>query len=339
MASESNTKILSRDISLPSAHPSTGQETKDSQQRQPTSLNIRYHKPSTPDFSAPTILFLPFWGGSASTFEAVQLELSKRAPYHTSIAVSYPGTGSSRQEGISLATSPVDHDPPEDHDIPALAAHVAALLKDLGHGTDELSLIPSRKIVIYAHSMSAKVTWEVLRTLKSFNTLTVTGLLLLAPAPPGPLVLPTEMREQQLKAYDSLESATWTLKNMLTHKILDDEVIGKLARDCVGMNSGAKRGWIELGMKRDCLAAVEELATQLGAQVKQKGFEVKVLAGQEDKVETVERVKNDTVDVLGRLGFAVNFTVLPGVGHLLPIEAPEEVALALQALLSSSIGR
>lgn len=292
---------------------------------QPTEpLDIIYYKPLNVDASLPTVVFLPFWGGSASTFQAVQRRLSEARADHVSIAVSYPGTGSSIVDRKD--------DSPEDHDIPALAADVLALLKSLQR--DDMKLIPSHKIILCAHSMSAKVAWEVLDTLKgsaeqNFQT-TVTGLLLLAPAPLGPLKLPPEMAEQQLQAYNSLESATWTLENVLTYKQLGEEVIRTLARDCVNMTPGAKRGWIELGMKRDCLAVVRDIADTDSLR---RNLRVAVLVGDKDPVETADKVKKETVDVLTDLGFVVRLKIVAGVGHLLPVEAPEEVVLELEGLL------
>ncbi|KIW67345.1 hypothetical protein PV04_06606 [Phialophora macrospora] len=306
-------------------------------------LTIRYYKPSTPDRSAPTVIFLPFWGGSASTFEPVQLTLSKTHPSCTSVAVSYRGTGSrSGSEEMTSSLTP-EQDPPENYNIPALAADVVALLESLANDDDKQhDLIPSRTVVLCAHSMSAKVAWEVLHALTAsgkesiFNkTTTVKGLLLLAPAPPGPLELPAEMREQQLKAYNSLESAVWTLKNVLTHKDLADEVVRGLAADCVGMSPGAKRGWIELGMKRDCRGVVADIAHRIKAegQQRQGNLQLRVVVGEEDKVETVEKVKRETVDGLTQLGLDVTLSVVAEVGHLLPVEAPEEVAAELAKFL------
>jgi len=228
-------------------------------------------------------------------------------------------------------------DPVEIHDIPSLAADVLVLLQSLGSSEDESCMIPSGKVVLCAHSMSAKVAWELLHglTIRPDTSLTVTALLLLAPAPIGPLEFPAEMREQQLKAYNTLESASWTLRNVLTHKSLGDDVIARLARDCVSMSAGAKRGWIELGMKRDCLDVVRKVAAKLADQSDMQAFRVRVLVGEEDQVETAEKVKRETVDVLNELGFklVVESKVVAGVGHLLPVEAPEEVVTELGILL------
>jgi 3-oxoadipate enol-lactonase len=323
MSAVNSAKLFSRTIPLqPPARAKDAELTPQSS----VSLQIKCYKPLDQDPLSPTVLFLPFWGGSASTYEAVQVKLSETRPAHGSIAVSYRGTGDSTH---------TEHDTPEDNDIPALAVDVLALLDILrGDNDDGLSLIPSRKLVLCVHSMSAKVAWEVLSGLHAGGeTLEVTGLLLLAPAPVGPLVLPPEIRKQQLGAFESSESVRWTLENMIMHKVPDNDTLEKLASNAAGMSSAAKRGWVELGMQRESLEAVRNVATGLEGGSKLASFKVVALLGEQDKVETVEKVTRETVDVLTELGFAVCVRVIPGVGHLLPVEAPEEVVFELGKML------
>jgi pimeloyl-ACP methyl ester carboxylesterase len=240
--------------------------------------------------------------------------------------MSYRGTGESKRPDAEL-------DLPSHHSIPFLAADVLALLRS---GEVIEDLIPSHKLVIVAHSMSAKVAWEVLCGLSPTRSeatpeIEVVSVLLIAPAPPGPLELPPEMRQQQLIAYQTVESAKWTIANVLTHRPLSQEVIDRSAKDCAGMSPGAKRGWIEEGMKYSCVEAVRNLAaTHQGQSAKL----VRVLVGTEDVVETVGRVQSETVDLLQSLGgFAVNMRVLEGCGHLVPLEDPDSVVEEVGKLL------
>ena len=155
----------------------------------------------------------------------------------------------------------------------------------------------------------------------------VQSLLLLAPAPPTPLTLPSEVREQQLTAYDNAQNAKWTIENVLSSAALDEETVKSLVNDCVSMSEGAKRGWIEVGM----LESVEEM---LGAMGKEgKVVKIKALAGKKDNVETLERVEGETVETLRGLGFEVGLRVLEGCGHLIPIERGEVVVDELCSLV------
>ena len=180
--------------------------------------------------------------------------------------------------------------------------------------------------------MSAKIACEVLHTLSLGSQLKVSSLLLLAPAPPTPLVLPDELRQQQLTAYSTFESAKWTVANILMHKPLPDTMVDDLAHDATNMSEGAKRGWIELGMAHDCTPTLERMQDLVKSSPDSMP-KVVVLVGREDKVETVEKVQSAVVEPCTAAGWDVSMRVIEGVGHLLPVEAPDEVVVAVTELL------
>lgn len=297
--------VQSRNISLPLSGDTNIKHS---------SINILALPPSDPNTNLPTTVLLPFWGGNASTYASVLHHLAQQTPAPPALAISYAGTGSS--------PAPVP-DTPTAHSIPALASNVLAVLR---HEAIQ-DLLPSRKLVVCAHSMSAKVTWEVLRLLETSAPvleIQVVGVLLLAPAPPRPFALPVEMRMQQIEAYRNSEAAEFVVKNVLTARGLDERVYGEVVKGCVGMSEGAKRGWLEVGMKWDCEEALEGLA---------KRPPVRVLVGSCDKVESVDRVMTETVEVLRGKRFEVGASVVQGCGHLLPLEAAEETLQELKLLL------
>jgi pimeloyl-ACP methyl ester carboxylesterase len=309
--------------------------------RMPPPIQVRGYQPAVIDRKQAIIVFLPFWGGSAETNDNVQDRLAISHPMVPSFSLSYPGTGFQPQ--TASKGGPAEHlendaDAPEDHDIPALAECVLKLLDwireifEVAQKTDRQRHL---KVVLCAHSMSAKVNWEVLHALsKEDNPRTsITGLLLLAPAPIEPLVLPPETARQQLIAYDNLESATWTIRHILTSSPLAEDVVDKLAQDCVAISPAARRGWIELGMKYDCTDTVQSLARTLNASEVQRQLPIKILVGEHDRVETPEKVRTQTVEVLQQLGLLARMKVVPDVGHLLPVEATNEVVAALREML------
>ena len=257
-----------------------------------------------PSTSLPTIILLPFWGGNASTYTSVLSSLARQTPTPPTLALSYRGTG------FSPAPDP---ETPEAHNIPALAADVLQVLRQ----EEVQDLLPSRKLALCAHSMSVKVTWELIRLIESTDlAIEVVGVLLLGPAPPGPFELPPEMRKQQLEAYRGIEGAEFVVRNVLTARTLNEEVYAEVARECVGMCEGAKKGWIELGMQWDCRESLDRILEKPP---------VRVLVGEEDKVETPGRVRDETVQGLSEKGFNVEVRTVQGCGHLLPVEAAEEV--------------
>jgi 3-oxoadipate enol-lactonase len=305
------------------------------------SMQVRSYQPSVIDRKQTIVVFLPFWGGSADTYDAVQDRLMTSHPRVPSFALSYPGTGfqpGAAHTGELAEQFENQEAVPQDHDIPALAACVLRLFDWIGEICDVAASDGRRnhqKIVLCAHSMSAKVTWEVLHALngKEAHRTSIIALLLLAPAPVEPLVLPADIAKQQLSAYDSLESATWTVRNVLTASPLHEAIIDKLACDCIATSPAARRGWIELGMKHDCTETVQALAQMLKAADDMAHLPIKVVVGENDRVETPENVQTQTIDVLQRLGLSASMKVVPGIGHLLPVEAIDEVVTALSDLL------
>lgn len=178
--------------------------------------------------------------------------------------------------------------------------------------------------------MSAKVAYVLLSLLSQTShelDLSLSALLLFGPAPIESLIFPPEMREQSLHAYDSVESARWTIENILSSRALDAVLIESFASDCAGMSQAAKDGWLYHGMGFDCS---EYLST---IWEKWQGLKVRVLVGSEDKVETVEKVREQTVQVLKAGGFDIEMDVVEGAGHLLPVEAIDEVVEALRKLV------
>ena len=183
---------------------------------------------------ARTILFLPYWGGSARTFQYVQEGLAKIRPDFTTIAVSYPGTGHS-----TLGR----YDEEQPWSIENLSSEIASLIFDLsGSG-----VIEDFNLTICGHSMGGKVALALLS--KMIDThFRIENVVLLAPAPPGPLVLPDEVRETSLSAYANEENVRRAVATVLTECALSEDDIARVVEDSVSMQGPAKTGWLEYGM-------------------------------------------------------------------------------------------
>ena len=167
--------------------------------------------------------------------------------------------------------------------------------------------------------MGAKVATAVVAR----NPPGLKGMVLVGPAPPGPLALPPEMREQQSHAYDSEESVRWTVENVLAEAHnLSEADMRLVVNDSLAGNQWAREAWPRYGM-------AEDVSTGLKGQ----GLRVEVLVGRKDRVESVERVKTEVVDVLRKKSFEVDFTIEEDCGHLMPLEKPEAVAHAVQKLI------
>ena len=212
--------------------------------------------------------------------------------------------------------------------------------------------------------MGAKIALSLLSNLLNPNpesiappNVKIRGVLLLAPAPPSPLVLPKGVREGQLAAYESLESARGAVEGVLVHEVgrMDGEVVRGLVEGMVGMSRGAKEGWLGRGgMGGDLRGGLrgvfgrEEVSGEgvgegsVGEGKVGRGVEgvegvervkIKVLAGVQDKVERIERVEEETVGFLREVGFEVDVRRVEECGHLIPLEKPEVVVEELVGMV------
>jgi 3-oxoadipate enol-lactonase len=147
---------------------------------------------SNPGGRGPTFVFLHFWGGSLKTWSKVVAGISVEK--FQSVSIDFRGWGASI--GPSSTSK---------YGMNDLANDVEAVLKEF-QLTD---------YVLVGHPMGGKVA-QVLAGRK-----TIVGLkavVLVATAPPSPLVLPEAARKQQEHAYESVGSAEFVTRNVLTNK-------------------------------------------------------------------------------------------------------------------------
>ncbi|KAE9374495.1 alpha/beta-hydrolase [Stipitochalara longipes BDJ] len=238
-----------------------------------------------PESIRPTLIFLHFWGGSSGTYNAT---ISHLSPDFHCIAVDFRGWGSSTGPKVLHSYS-----------IHQLATDVETLILKLG----------IQDFILVGHSMGGKVAQLIAG---SDLVSGLKGVVLIAPAPPTPFELPPEMKEQQLTAYSSPESATFVTRNILSASKLPDETISLLVNDMLKGNEFAKAAWPSYAMGED----IVDQAIQIKVPVL-------VIGGGRDIVEPIERLRKE---VLGRIQGA-ELVVIEESGHLLPVEAPVAVAL------------
>ncbi|GLB08478.1 hypothetical protein AtubIFM57258_004367 [Aspergillus tubingensis] len=295
---------------MESHHLSTGPDTK---------IHFTITKAQSSSSSTPLLLFLHYWGGSSSTWHK---QTSLTSPHtlsnaYNTVAIDLRGWGQS--------TGPADSS--KDYSITPMALDVASVLSHLQSTT---SLVDNGLILI-GHSMGAKVILATLSKLSDSLLSIIKGLVLVAPAPPTPLILPAEMSEQQRKAYDNEASVRWTVENVLSSvQNISSDDMNMVIRDSLAGSTLARDGWILHGMQEDITSALDEVSTRLaGWKVR-----VSVLAGAEDIVENKDRIEKEVVGALTQRGFEVQFEVFKGVKHLIPLENPEGIARAIRSVVA-----
>ena len=171
-----------------------------------------------------------------------------------------------------------------------------------------------KSYVLVGHSMGGKVA----QLLASRRPGGLKGLVLVAPSPPSPPTAPPEQIEIMKLAYDSAESVGWVLDNVLTGRRLEGALREQVIEDSLRGAQLAKVAWPTVALHEDISGSVASINAP-----------TLIIAGELDKVDSAEMLRRE---VLPRIAHA-RFEVLPGIGHLSPLEAPEAVASKILAFL------
>jgi pimeloyl-ACP methyl ester carboxylesterase len=219
--------------------------------------------------------------------------------------------GSSRTWGRVIAALPklyrtiaIDHRGWGESDAPASGYGLADLADDAQGVIEALDL---KRYVLVGHSMGGKVA----QLMASRRTGGLAGLVLVAPSPAQPMALPPEAREAMAGAYSTRESVGAAIDQMLTAKVLSPEDREQVIADSLRGAPQAKAAWPRSTSLEDITRDVSAINVPTA-----------VIAGELDRVDGVGLLK---AELLPRIPHAV-LHVLPGTGHLSPLEAPRELA-------------
>ena len=178
------------------------------------------------------------------------------------------------------------------------------------HADDALGVITALKLeryVLVGHSMGGKAA-QLLAARRPKGLL---GVVLVASSPPSPMAIGDDQRVQMKGAYSSRESVNWSLDNVLVGSPISSEEREQLVTDALRLSPPAVEGWIEVGGREDISFDVVKIDAP-----------VVIIAGTVDHVDTPEIVQTKIVPHFP----AAPVHMLSGKGHLLPIEAPAEIA-------------
>ncbi|ALV05197.1 alpha/beta fold hydrolase [Roseateles depolymerans] len=171
-----------------------------------------------------------------------------------------------------------------------------------------------QRYVLVGHSMGGKTA----QLLASRQLPGLEGVVLVAPSPPSPMRLSEQERTVMAGAYDTPASVEWVVDHVLTATPLAPELKAQVIEDSLAGSAQAKRAWPEVGMAEDITAAVGHIRVP-----------VLVLSGDGDKVDRTDTLREE---LLPRIPGA-RLQVLAGPGHLLPLEAPKQVAAAIEGFV------
>jgi pimeloyl-ACP methyl ester carboxylesterase len=190
------------------------------------------------------------------------------------------------------------------YDLHIQADDVAAIIQSLG-----LS-----QYILVGQSMGGKIA-QILGARRPSG---LKGLVLVAPAPPTPMGVPKEQRDAILDSYQSPAGVDIAL-SIITSKQLSPELRKQVIEDTLGGAPAAKSAWTREGMTLD----ISDLVGKINVPTT-------VILGDADKVETESVLRRELASRIN----GTEFIILPGVGHLSPLEAPIELAGAITKAIS-----
>ena len=191
------------------------------------------------------------------------------------------------------------------YDLHVQADDIAAIVQSLG-----LS-----HYILVGHSMGGKIA----QILASRRPTGLKGLVLVGPAPPTPLPVPEEQKKAILDSYQTPAGTDFAL-SVITEKKLSPGLRKQVVEDSLGGAPAAKSAWTEQGMALD-----------IGGLVGTINVPTTVILGNADKVEHEDVLRRELASRIK----GTEFIILPGVGHLSPLEAPAEVAAAITKAISN----
>jgi pimeloyl-ACP methyl ester carboxylesterase len=133
---------------------------------------------------------------------------------------------------------------------------------------------------------------------------------LLAPSPPTAEPIPEDERKRLLSAHGNRCVATETVCRAAGGK-LSAEIFERAVTDNLRSSQKAWRAWLESESRRD-----------VSSDIRQINVPVLVAAGEADENMTAKLLKREIVRRIEN----ARLVVVPEVKHLLPLEAPEEIA-------------
>lgn len=239
----------------------------------------------------PTLVFLHYWGGSLRTWEKVIAGLNSS---FRCVAYDIRGWGKSGDASSYTVTD--------------MAVEARLLIEKLG----------LKSYILVGHSMGGKVA----QLLASHNPAGLIGLILVAPAPPTPVRLPEEMREQQLHAYDNRDTVIQTI-GFLSARTPSPEILERIVEDSLRGSREAVLAWPNE-------AILEDISPELSTI----SVPALILAGERDLLDSIEQHRRE---VLARIANA-RLDVVSGSGHLVPIDEPEQLASLIHAFATEVAG-
>ncbi|SDY20826.1 alpha/beta fold hydrolase [Hymenobacter psychrophilus] len=174
------------------------------------------------------------------------------------------------------------------------------------------------RYVLVGHSMGGKIALE----LAARQPVGLVGVVLLSPSPPSPEPMTDEDRQTSLQAWGKPAEAEKTVCN-ITARPLPEATHRQVVADNLASSRAAWEAWLLRGSREDISARVSQIRVPCALVA---GDQDAVLSPSVHGLETLPLLPPDTP-----------LEIVAGAGHLLPYEAPQEVAALLRRFASERI--
>lgn len=168
------------------------------------------------------------------------------------------------------------------------------------------------RYILVGHSMGGKIALA----LAARQPTGLMGVALLSPSPPTPEPMTDEDRMASMRSYGKLEDAEKTFRK-ITARPLPEPIHQQILLDNMKCTRLAWDAWLLHGSREDISARMYNVQVPCT-----------ILAGDQDNVMSPSVHGLETLPLLP---MGTHLEIIAGAGHLLPYDAPEEVANLLRA--------
>jgi pimeloyl-ACP methyl ester carboxylesterase len=171
-----------------------------------------------------------------------------------------------------------------------------------------------KDFVLVGHSMGGKIA-QILAGRRPYG---LRAVVLVAPAPPTSLDVPEAQKRSMLASYTTPEGIGDALK-VISRRPLTIAQRLQVTEDSLGGAEAAKVAWL-----------LEGMALDISEQTASITVPVCVIVGSADRVEKETALREALLPLVPN----ARFETIKGVGHLSPLEGPDEVAEAISNFLA-----
>lgn len=229
---------------------------------------------------APTFVLMHYLGGSHRTWFPTLPYLDGN---HHCVAIDTPGFGDASQV--------------EGYTVEAMVEHVDQCIRALG----------LTNCMLVGHSMTGKVAVVLASRQPDY----LSGLVLVAPSPPGPQPMTEADRDKQ-RAYGKTRAEAEDFVDESSTFRLPDDIREVAIADAQRVNLDAWRAWVDHGSR-------EDWSDRLGTI----DLPALLVCGEADEqVPGPDEQRRTTLAAFSRS----QLEVIPGAGHLMPMQTPQALA-------------